>query len=81
MKTCYSLFSGCGGSDVGMELAGYWLVGGIEWLCLSADVRCLAAWQGFPADYDWCDNRGEAGRAIGNAVPPPLAKAIALSFG
>ena len=49
--------------------------------CYAADVRCLAAWQGFPADYDWGDNRGEAGRAIGNAVPPPLAKAIALSFG
>lgn len=49
--------------------------------CYAADVKCLAAWQGFPADYDWCDNRGEAGRAIGNAVPPPLAKAIALSFG
>lgn len=49
--------------------------------CYDADVKCLAAWQGFPSDYDWGDNRGEAGRSIGNAVPPPLAKAIALSFG
>lgn len=48
--------------------------------CLAADIRCLAAWQGFPKDYQWGDNKGEAGRAIGNAVPPALSKAVALSF-
>lgn len=48
--------------------------------CYAADIRCLAAWCGFPADYRWGDNKGEAGRAIGNAVPPKLAEAIALSF-
>lgn len=46
----------------------------------AADIRCLAAWSGFPLDYRWGNNRGEAGRAIGNAVPPPLARQIALSF-
>lgn len=46
----------------------------------AADIRCLAAWSGFPPDYKWGDNRGEAGRSIGNSVPPNLAKAIALSF-
>lgn len=46
----------------------------------SADIRCLAAWQGFPHDFKWGDNKIEAAKAIGNAVPPPLARAIALSF-
>jgi DNA (cytosine-5)-methyltransferase 1 len=46
----------------------------------AADIQCLAAWQGFPDDYQWGDNRGEAGRAIGNAVPPPLSLAVARSF-
>lgn len=46
----------------------------------SADVRALAAWQGFPIDFDWGGSRAEAAKAIGNAVPPPLAKAVALSF-
>ena len=49
--------------------------------CLDADIKCLAAWQGFPKDYRWGDNKGEAGRAIGNAVPPALAISVALSFG
>ncbi len=48
--------------------------------CYAADIRCLAAWQGFPRDYRWGNNKGEAGRSIGNAVPPPLAKSIAKSF-
>jgi DNA (cytosine-5)-methyltransferase 1 len=49
--------------------------------CYAADIGCLAAWQGFPADdYQWGDNRGESGRAIGNAVPPPLARAVAKSL-
>jgi site-specific DNA-cytosine methylase len=48
--------------------------------CYAADIKCLAAWQGFPPDYNWGENRGEAGRGIGNAVPPPLAKSVAESF-
>lgn len=47
--------------------------------CFAADIRCLAAWQSFPS-YNWLSNRGEAGRCIGNAVPPLLARSIALSF-
>lgn len=48
--------------------------------CYAADIKCLAAWQSFPADYQWGCNRGEAGRAIGNAVPPALSAAVAKSF-
>lgn len=48
--------------------------------CFAADIRCLAAWQGFPCDYQWGSNKGEAGRAIGNAVPPMLSLAVAKSF-
>ncbi|MGL5877471.1 MAG: TIGR04255 family protein, partial [Xenococcaceae cyanobacterium] len=36
--------------------------------CYAADIRCLAAWQSFPPSYHWGNNRGEAGRAIGNAA-------------
>lgn len=48
--------------------------------CYAADIKCLAAWQGFPPDYNWLDNRAQAGRGIGNSVPPPLARAIASSL-
>jgi site-specific DNA-cytosine methylase len=48
--------------------------------CCAADIKCLAAWQGFPPDYNWGENRGEAGRGIGNAVPVNLALAVALSL-
>lgn len=48
--------------------------------CYAADIKCLAAWQSFPADYNWGKNRGEAGRAIGNAVPCKLSEAVAKSF-
>jgi site-specific DNA-cytosine methylase len=48
--------------------------------CYAADIRCLAAWQSFQPCYNWGNNRGEAGRSIGNAVPPKLAQAVALSF-
>jgi DNA (cytosine-5)-methyltransferase 1 len=47
----------------------------------AADIQCLATWQSFPVDYQWGSHRGESGRAIGNAVPPKLAEAIARSFG
>ncbi|WP_090032430.1 DNA cytosine methyltransferase [Cellulomonas marina] len=33
--------------------------------------------QGFPDDYLWAGNRGSIARQIGNAVPPPLAAAVA----
>jgi len=33
--------------------------------------------QGFPEHFVWCGNKSSIGRQIGNAVPPPLAKAIA----
>lgn len=48
--------------------------------CYAADIVCLAAWQGFPVDYQWGNNRGQAGRAIGNAVPPQLARSVAQSL-
>jgi DNA-cytosine methyltransferase len=48
--------------------------------CYAANIKALATWQSFPSNYNWLKNRGEAGRAIGNSVPPLLAKAIALSL-
>ncbi len=35
--------------------------------------------QGFDSRHLWCGNRQEVARQIGNAVPPPLAYAIAVS--
>jgi DNA (cytosine-5)-methyltransferase 1 len=32
--------------------------------------------QGFPETFLWCGNKSSIARQIGNAVPPPLAKAI-----
>jgi DNA (cytosine-5)-methyltransferase 1 len=46
----------------------------------TADIRCLADWQGFPRSYQFGDNRAIAGRTIGNAVPPPLAVAVGRAF-
>lgn len=42
--------------------------------------RELATVQGFPHDYEFKGNRSSIYRQIGNAVPPPLAKAIAEQF-
>jgi site-specific DNA-cytosine methylase len=39
--TCYSIFSGCGGSDVGMIAAGYESIGGIEYHQPAADIYNL----------------------------------------
>src|SRR5690606_27946388 len=36
--------------------------------------------QGFPEDYKWFGSKTSIGRQIGNAVPIPLAKAIAESL-
>jgi len=33
--------------------------------------------QGFPESFLWCGNKSSIARQIGNAVPPPLARAIA----
>ncbi len=33
--------------------------------------------QGFPDDFLWCGTKNSIARQIGNAVPPPLAEAIA----
>ena len=33
--------------------------------------------QGFPDDYLWAGTRASIARQIGNAVPPPLARAVA----
>jgi DNA (cytosine-5)-methyltransferase 1 len=33
--------------------------------------------QGFPEDFLWCGNKVSIARQIGNAVPPPLGRAIA----
>ena len=41
-----------------------------------ASPRCLARWQTFPDSYILPDNPLLAGKAIGNAIPPKLAKAI-----
>ena len=64
--------------DKGSYRVAYNIVDGYD--CYKASIDCLAAFQGFPT-YNWGKNRGEAGRAIGNAVPPQLSRAIALSFG
>lgn len=39
--------------------------------------REAARLQGFPDEFNFCGSRIEAGIQIGNAVPPPLAEAIA----
>ena len=42
--------------------------------------RELATVQGFPLDYEFCGPRSSVYRQIGNAVPPPLAQAVARQF-
>jgi DNA (cytosine-5)-methyltransferase 1 len=49
---------------------------GLRRLC----PRECAAIQSFPSQWDFCGNRTEQYRQIGNAVPPVLAKAVAQSL-
>ena len=42
--------------------------------------REAALLQGFPVDFEFIGNRSEVRKQIGNAVPPPLAKAIGISI-
>lgn len=44
---------------------------------LSVTNRFLAWVQGFPDSYKWFGNKAQVRTQIVNAVPPPLAKAIA----
>jgi DNA (cytosine-5)-methyltransferase 1 len=43
-------------------------------------AREAALIQGFPMDFKFVGNRGDVRTQIGNAVPPPLAKAIGRSI-
>jgi len=47
---------------------------------LSVTNKFLAWVQGFPESYRWSGNRSEVRNQIVNAVPPPLAKAIARAI-
>lgn len=47
------------------------------WLHRTISVREAALIQGFPMDYFFCGPRSEQPLQVANAVPPPLAKAVA----
>lgn len=74
-KTIICTYGVCPRLFVGLyneSLDRYWV------RCLS--VRELGQIQGFPADYPWCGTEKEKITQIGNAVPPPLAEAVARSL-
>jgi len=52
----------------------------VEGQALRVDRRCLARFQGFPGSHRWGKIEAVNCRGIGNAVPPPLSKAIGLSL-
>jgi len=71
-KTIICTYGVCPRLFVGLyneSLNRYWV------RCLS--VRELGQIQGFPADYPWRGTEKEKITQIGNAVPPPLAEAVA----
>ena len=45
---------------------------------LTADQRAIL--QGFPPDYPWQGTSRQVDMQIGNAVPPPLARAVLLAL-
>jgi DNA (cytosine-5)-methyltransferase 1 len=45
-----------------------------------SNIRELARLQGFPDGYQWPGKPGIAAKAIGNAVPVQLSRAIRESF-
>ena len=47
---------------------------------LNRDATSTAALQGFPLGYAWSGTKTAQARCIGNALPPPLAKAIAQAL-
>ena len=49
-------------------------------LCLDSSPRMLARLQGFPDDWDFGTKKTTACRMIGNAFPPPVAKAVGLQI-
>ena len=43
----------------------------------AAECPHMAALQGFPSEYTWIGSKTAIAKSIGNAVPPPLASALA----
>ena len=73
-RPCPTLFSG---SDTGGGLADIH-----PWENRALTPRECARLQGFPDFWELCSNRsGEVYKLVANAVPPPLAAAIALQLG
>jgi site-specific DNA-cytosine methylase len=77
MPTALTFFAGAGGMCAGLARSGFGIVGGNEWEVRAAG---LAALQGFPHDWQWPGAEVIAAKAIGNAVPIPLGRAIGLSL-